>query len=379
MSAKLQSYVFVSYVREDAEQVERLANDLRKHGIEVWLDKNDILPGQDWKIAINDAIRKGAFFIACFSDAYAKKGESYVHEELKLAIERLRQMPDDRLWFLPVRLSDCEVPEKLIYAGKSIRDLYWTDLFSSYWKPGIAQILKVIGRVTSSYSTGLAGLEKAIAKLSLLSEGYRQREWRDIEGANPEQVKEFKNNYFAVHKQVVDFFMKLKCGSFSLDELAHFSKIHDRMLLEHELSQRRLEIRKMRDFYQEIASLPDEIRSMPIFNLQRALEYGRSLVSREVNKDGLVTADTIRRIQAQQQDSELEYVHGIWFLTKLFAKQELPRIGTATKDADSLEASFEKPSPDEKATLAAFIRNEDQKYNTRAYEIAYQNWLHGAS
>src|ERR1700730_1923811 len=45
----------------------RLATALKAAGVKVWLDRNDIMPGQWWKDAINEAIQKGAFFIACFS------------------------------------------------------------------------------------------------------------------------------------------------------------------------------------------------------------------------------------------------------------------------------------------------------------------------
>jgi len=52
-------HVFVSYVREDASQVNRLCADLAQFGVKVWLDKDNIKPGARWKDAIRDAI-KGA-------------------------------------------------------------------------------------------------------------------------------------------------------------------------------------------------------------------------------------------------------------------------------------------------------------------------------
>ena len=92
-------HVFISYVPEDLEQVQRLCNDLSKHGVKVWLGKNDIKPGSRWKDEIREAIRSGAFFIACFSIEYISQDKSYVHEELTLAIEELRQYPSNRAWF----------------------------------------------------------------------------------------------------------------------------------------------------------------------------------------------------------------------------------------------------------------------------------------
>ncbi len=79
--------VFVSYVREDQDVVDRLANELSAYGIKVWLDKTELKPGYRWKDAIREAISEGDFFIACFSDAYQRRLKSYMNEELTLAID----------------------------------------------------------------------------------------------------------------------------------------------------------------------------------------------------------------------------------------------------------------------------------------------------
>jgi hypothetical protein len=88
--------VFVSYVREDQETVERLAKELSAYGIKVWLDKTELKPGTRWRDAIREAISQGDFFIACFSEAYQRRSKSYMNEELTLAIEELRQRPTNR-------------------------------------------------------------------------------------------------------------------------------------------------------------------------------------------------------------------------------------------------------------------------------------------
>jgi hypothetical protein len=65
--------VFVSYVREDQETVERLAKELSAYGIKVWLDTTELKPGTRWRDAIREAISQGDFFIACFSEAYQRR------------------------------------------------------------------------------------------------------------------------------------------------------------------------------------------------------------------------------------------------------------------------------------------------------------------
>ena len=82
------AHVFISYVHENEQQVQRLFDELTRHGIEVWLDKTKIKPGYRWQEVATEAIDKGDFFLACFSEEYNKKNETYMNEEITLAIER---------------------------------------------------------------------------------------------------------------------------------------------------------------------------------------------------------------------------------------------------------------------------------------------------
>jgi hypothetical protein len=85
------AHVFISYVRENSEILDRLAEELRSYGVKVWLDRNEIRPGCRWKDAIRDAIENGDFFMACFSTESYKRNRSYFNEELTLAIDELRK------------------------------------------------------------------------------------------------------------------------------------------------------------------------------------------------------------------------------------------------------------------------------------------------
>ena len=97
----LRPRVFISYVREDKNIVERLRQDLSDRGIDVWIDRYEIKPGVIWEDAIRKAIRDGAFFIACFSRNYVRRSRrktetqegdrgTFMDEELDLAIAELR-------------------------------------------------------------------------------------------------------------------------------------------------------------------------------------------------------------------------------------------------------------------------------------------------
>jgi HEAT repeat protein len=137
------SHVFISYVREDADTVGSIVRALRAYGVKVWLDKQDIKPGARWADAIRDAITAGAFYMACFSTAYNLRTRSYMNEELTLAIEELRQRGTDQRWFIPVLLDDCEIPQRSIGAGETLRSLQWVRLYES-WNDAIARILSTV-------------------------------------------------------------------------------------------------------------------------------------------------------------------------------------------------------------------------------------------
>ena len=85
--------------------------------------------------------------MACFSENYSFRPENYVNEELVVAIERLRLRPADSKWFIPVKLSPCDIPERPIGPGETLADLQYLDLHSD-WQTGLQSLLAVIGPET---------------------------------------------------------------------------------------------------------------------------------------------------------------------------------------------------------------------------------------
>jgi small GTP-binding protein len=137
------SNVFISYVRENSSEIDRLYNELTSRGVNVWLDKHNIYPGERWKDAIRKAIEDGSYFIACFSLAYFQKQKTYMNEELYLAIEELRLRPNDRTWFIPLCIDECDIPKRPIGAGETLSDIQFIDLYKN-WHLGIDMLVKVI-------------------------------------------------------------------------------------------------------------------------------------------------------------------------------------------------------------------------------------------
>ena len=136
-------HVFVSYVRDNSDIVDRLAIELRSRGVTVWLDRNDIEPGARWRDAVKNAIRNGKFFLACFSKELNARDRSYMNEELTLAIDELRARPSDSTWFIPILINNTKIPSRSISQAEDLSHIQTVNLYDN-WNDGIQRILRVI-------------------------------------------------------------------------------------------------------------------------------------------------------------------------------------------------------------------------------------------
>ena len=103
--------IFLSYASEDVEQVMEVYQRLRKDGFNPWMDKKDLIPGQDWKMVLPQAIKASAMILIFFSKiSISKKG--YVQREFKLALDALEDIPEGKIFVIPVRLDDCSIPTR---------------------------------------------------------------------------------------------------------------------------------------------------------------------------------------------------------------------------------------------------------------------------
>jgi GntR family transcriptional regulator len=155
--ASVAGHVFISYVREDSRQVDRLQQALEAVGVPVWRDTADLWPGQDWRVEIRRAIKENTLvFIACFSQASISRHKSYQNEELVLAIEEMRLRSPEDPWLIPVRLSECEIPDREIGAGRTLTSIQRADLFGDRTDEGterlVTTILRILGRHAASYA-----------------------------------------------------------------------------------------------------------------------------------------------------------------------------------------------------------------------------------
>jgi hypothetical protein len=146
-------HVFISYVREDSDRVGQLHGALQAAGIPVWRDTADLWPGEDWRLKIRRAITDNALvFIACFSLAALARGKCYQNEELALAIEQLRLRQPDDPWLIPVRLDECDIPDRDIGSGRTLTSLQRADLFGDRFDDGATRLIAAIRRILGGSS-----------------------------------------------------------------------------------------------------------------------------------------------------------------------------------------------------------------------------------
>ena len=141
--AREMKHVFISYCHENKTIVDRLYENLISRGIKVWLDRNALEPGMQWKPAIQQAIHQGTYFVACFSKESNARKQTYMSEELALAVEKLRERHFDKVWFIPIKLNECEIPDIDIGGGETLRDLQYVNLYED-WEIGIQRIVNVM-------------------------------------------------------------------------------------------------------------------------------------------------------------------------------------------------------------------------------------------
>jgi tetratricopeptide (TPR) repeat protein len=137
------SQVFISYAREDQQAAMRLYNEIKSSGLNPWIDRKRILPGQKWEKEIEKAIKNSAYFIPLFSSNSVQKLKGYVQNEFKFALdmfESFKNIAGFKVYYIPVRLDDCDVPYQ------QLRPVHIADLFpyEENWKEGFEGIVQVI-------------------------------------------------------------------------------------------------------------------------------------------------------------------------------------------------------------------------------------------
>lgn len=137
-----QPTVFIAYAVEDLAIVRKLSEALRAADCSPWLDKDRLMPGQNWTQSIEHAISDADAFVACFSSrSVTKRGQ--FQSELRHALQCAEKRPLDDVFLLPVRLEPCTVPQRIA------TQVQYVDLFPD-WERAVKRLVRSIRRAARS-------------------------------------------------------------------------------------------------------------------------------------------------------------------------------------------------------------------------------------
>jgi hypothetical protein len=89
-----------------------------------------------------------------------------MNEEIISAVEELRLRPADKTWFIPVMLSNCQIPDFNIGAGETLRDLQCVRMYED-WEKGVGQLLSAIVEFNHSSSKNVDAVFDKMGKGAL--------------------------------------------------------------------------------------------------------------------------------------------------------------------------------------------------------------------
>jgi hypothetical protein len=95
---------FFSYSRKDADFVIKLAGDLKKAGLNVWVDQLDILPGARWDDSIEKGLRDASSMLVVLSETSIQSEN--VMDEVSYALGKGKRV-------VPLLIHNCDVPFRL--------------------------------------------------------------------------------------------------------------------------------------------------------------------------------------------------------------------------------------------------------------------------
>src|SRR5512138_1393343 len=126
--------VFLCHAHSDRNAVRDLYLRLVKDGVDTWLDKEKLLPGQDWELEIRRAVRASDVVVVCLSRQFNQAG--FRQKEVRLALDTAMQQPEGEIFIIPARLEECDTLE-------SLRKWHWVDLFEDNGYEALMRALKV--------------------------------------------------------------------------------------------------------------------------------------------------------------------------------------------------------------------------------------------
>jgi uncharacterized LabA/DUF88 family protein len=104
--------IFLSYSRSDQEAVLEVYHRLKADGFLPWIDRFDLLPGQDFELEIRKIMRQ-IHVVVVFSSSESVARRGYVNREIQFALDEASKQPEGAIFIIPARLEPCDLPMRL--------------------------------------------------------------------------------------------------------------------------------------------------------------------------------------------------------------------------------------------------------------------------
>jgi hypothetical protein len=165
--------IFISYSRRDTETVDRIAEQMKAAGLDVWLDREDIKAGNTWRVQIVQAIDSCLAFVLMLSPNSAASDN--VRREIDLA-------QDAEGPLLPLMLEPVKIPPEIRYqlAGQQFIDVQMLG-----FEKAVGQLIETI---TEHIKKLQPVIEEATRQVELVIQGISLK---DLTAEKQEQLLDF--------------------------------------------------------------------------------------------------------------------------------------------------------------------------------------------
>src|SRR5689334_969909 len=103
--------VFLCHAQGDETAVRALYQRLIQDGVDAWINRENLLPGQDRTREIRKAVRNSDAVVVCLSEKFNRAGSQ--QREARLALDTAMEQPEGEIFIIPARLEQCDIPESL--------------------------------------------------------------------------------------------------------------------------------------------------------------------------------------------------------------------------------------------------------------------------
>jgi TIR domain len=129
--------IFISYSHNDKSFVDRLATQLVRRNVNVWLDRWELSVGDSLVERVQEAVDGASALLVILSKASV--ASEWCKKELSAGL--FRELEEKRVVVMPVMLDDCDVP--IFARGKMFAD------FRSDFDVGLKAVIEGIAKVTT--------------------------------------------------------------------------------------------------------------------------------------------------------------------------------------------------------------------------------------